>query len=238
MESIEMKGKTVEIAVDAAIEQLGVGRDNVDIEVLDEGHSGLFGIGGSPASVRVTVKSDQTEVPDEIDTTTEIDAINTADEGAGPKDVLEKMLDLMNIDGAVKQTEDDEDIYLDIDSPDAAVLIGRRGKCLNSLQFIMNRMVRRQDRNDKRLVVDIEGYRERRRKSLTEMAEHTAEKVCDSGREVRLQPLDPQDRRTVHIALREYPGVDTYSVGEGSYRSVVVCPEGASRTREHRSRDH
>lgn len=238
MDSIETQGKTVEQAVKTALDELGVSEENADVEVLDEGHGGLFGIGGSPASVRVTVKTEETvdDGPDEDDDGgPDEDETDRPERGptGGPEEVLGTLLDLMDIEATINVDETDEDIYLSIDSEDAAVLIGRRGKCLNSLQFILNRIVSRGERHDKRIIVDVEGYRERRRESLTAMAERSAEKAVRSGREVQLQPLDPQDRRTVHIALREYPGVDTHSVGEGLYRTVIVTPEGGGRSRGH-----
>ncbi|MCD6288787.1 MAG: protein jag [Candidatus Hydrogenedentes bacterium] len=242
MESIETQGKTVEAAVESALDALGVGRDDVDIEVLDEGHGGLFGLGGSPAAVRVTVRRDTVRADQQTVTENDTENVEVEDNGecdaeddyAGdePEDVLATLLDLMNIEGTIERTDHDDDVLLEIDSDDAALLIGRRGKCLNSLQFMVNRIVRRQEGFKRRVIVDVEGYRERRRESLTEMAERMAAKSCQSGKEVHLQPLDPQDRRTIHIALRDYPGVDTYSVGEGSYRAVVISPDKVRRQDE------
>lgn len=234
MDCIETQGKTVDQAVEAALNELGVGKEDVDIEVLDEGSGGLFGIGGSPATVRVTVAREETPVSVSDEETD--DAGPDTVSGVGEVvEALETILDLMNVDAAIDIEESDEDIVISIESDDAAVLIGRRGKCLNSLQFILNRIVSRERRHEKRVVVDVEGYRKRRRESLTDMAERMADKANRSGREVRLQPLDPRDRRTVHVALRDYPGVDTYSVGEGLYRSVIVSPEGESRPGGRRS---
>jgi len=216
MHSIESEGKTVEEAVESALEQLEVSREQVDVEVIEEPHGGLFGLGSSPACVRVTVKAGDD----------------------GPHAVLTTLLDLMGIEGTVTERSGDSEIYLKIESPDAALLIGRGGRCLNSLQFLVNRMLNRQGKLDKRVIVDVAGYRERRQQSLTAMAERLAEKAKRTGREVRLHPLDPQDRRAVHLALKDDPAVDTHSVGDGIYRTVVINPEGSNRRREPRSRDH
>ncbi len=216
MQSVETEGKTVEEAIDRALEQLGVTRDEVEVEIAAEPRGGLFGIGSQLARVRVTVR------------------------GAGEKaqEVVSELLDLMGVEATITQRDGDSEILLSIDSPDAALLIGQRGRCLNSLQFIVNRILNRRCRLNKRIVVDVAGYRTRRRESLTAMAKRQAEKAKRTRREVRLQPLDPQDRRDVHLALKDDPAVETHSVGEGVYRTVVISPQRAStRHRGPGSRD-
>jgi len=216
LQSVECEGRTVEEAVETACEQLGVTQDQVDIEVFAEPRSGLFGIGSASARVRVTVRSDEDL----------------------PTQVLGTLLDLMGIESEISRYEDDDEVFLSVESPDAALLIGRRGKCLNSLQFLVNRMISRKERLEKRIVVDVDGYRERRSDSLAAMAERQAEKARRTRREVRLQPLDPQDRRSVHMALRDDPAVETHSIGEGIYRTVVISPVKSGRRRGQGSRDN
>jgi len=215
-QSVESEAKSVEEAVELALRELEVERGQVDIEVLAEPRSGLFGLGSAHARVRVTVK----------------------EAGPDPFDIATDLIELMGIDASIEQHDDDEEVYLSIESQDAALLIGQRGRCLNSLQFMVNRIAGRWQRFNKRIVVDVAGYRDRRRDSLTAMAERQAEKAKRTRREVRLQPLDPQDRRAVHMALRDDPDVETYSVGEGLYRTLVISPEeGSGRSGGPRSRD-
>jgi len=215
-QSVESEAKSVEEAVELALQQLEVERGQVDVEVLAEPRSGLFGLGSAEARVRVTVK----EV------------------GADPFDIAADMIELMGIDASITRNDSDDEICLSIESQDAALLIGQHGRCLNSLQFMVNRIAGRRQRFNKRIVVDVAGYRDRRRDSLMAMAERQAEKAKRTRREVRLHPLDPQDRRAVHMALKDDPDVETYSVGEGLYRTLVISPqEGFGRSGGPRSRD-
>jgi len=215
-QSVESEAKTVEEAVELALQQLEVDREQVDVEILAEPRSGLFGLGSAQARVRVTVR----------------------ETGADPFDIVTDLIELMGIDASITRSDDDEEVYLSIESEDAALLIGQRGRCLNSLQFLVNRIAGRRQRFNKRIVVDVAGYRDRRRESLTATAERQAEKAKRTGREVRLQPLDPQDRRAVHLALKDDPDVETYSVGEGLYRTLVISPEeGSGRSGGPGSRD-
>lgn len=214
--SVEFEAKSVDEAVELALRELDVEREQVTVEVLAEPRSGLFGLGSAQARVRVTV----------------CEAV------ADPYDIAVDLIELMGIDASITQSDDDDEIYLSIESEDAALLIGQRGRCLNSLQFLVSRIAGRRQRFGKRIVVDVAGYRDRRRDSLTAMAERQAEKAKRAGREVRLQPLDPQDRRAVHMALKDDPDVETFSVGEGLYRTLVISPDQDSgRSGGPRSRD-
>lgn len=215
-QSVEFEAKSVDEAVELALQELDVEREQVTIEVLAEPRSGLFGLGSAQARVRVTV----------------IDA------SADPYDIAVDLVELIGVDASITKSDDDDEIYLSIESEDAALLIGQRGRCLNSLQFLVNRIAGRRQRLGKRVVVDVAGYRDRRRDSLEAMAGRQAEKAKRTGREVRLQPLDPQDRRAVHMALKDDPDVETFSVGEGVYRTLIISPdEDSGGSGGRRSRD-
>ena len=129
---------------------------------------------------------------------------------------------------------------LAVESPDSALLIGRKGRNLNALQYLINRMVpaeRGSGETAERLLVDIEGYYERRRQSLEEMANHLAQRAKETGKEVRVKPLNPQERRIVHLVLEDDPDVQTFSLGNAALRSVVISPAtGGQRPGDARPR--
>lgn len=205
MNEYEVTGRTVEEAVTKALTALGIKRENAFIEVKDEPSHGILGLLGSKEA-RVAVK--------------------TAKE---PKEYLtlfmQEVIDFMDVDGSVAVEEDHEKLAIDISGQDVGVLIGRRGKTLSDLQYILNVVIRRQFSGlNKMVVLDIENYRVRREKTLTQLAKSIARKVSQEGYEQALEPMSPQERRIIHIALQNYPEVRTYSDGEEPYRKVVVTP--------------
>jgi len=132
---------------------------------------------------------------------------------------------LMNIDGRVSVKEDEEKLEASIFGQDVGALIGRRGKTLSDFQYLLNVIIRRQyTLLNKMVVLDVENYRSRREKTLTQLAVNVARKVSREGYEQALEPMTPQERRIVHLALQDYPGVTTYSSGEEPYRKVVIAP--------------
>lgn len=208
MDSVEKEARTVEEAVQLALDELGLTEEEVEVEILSEPNKGFLGVVGSrPAKVRVTSDSSSLR----------------------PRSVLSKMLSLMNVEATVEEEEIPEGIKLDVKSGDSAILIGRKGKNLSAIQYLMNRMYNHGRLKRCRIVVDIEAYLERRQQSLEELAKRTAEKVKKSKNEVKLEVLNPQDRRSVHLALQNDPAVRTYSVGTGTYRNVVIAPSSQQR---------
>ena len=203
MDSIEKEARTVEEAVSLALAELGLTEEEVKVEVLSEPNRGFLGVVGSrPAKVRVTGDSSLLR----------------------PRSVLSKMLTLMNIEASVEEKEMPDGIKLEVKSADSAILIGRKGKNLSAIQYLINRMYNHSRFKRRRIIVDVEAYLERRRENLEDLARRTAEKVKKSNRELKLDVMNPQDRRSVHLALQNDPAVRTYSVGTGTYRNVIVAP--------------
>lgn len=224
---VECTGKTVDEAVEHGLTELGLERHQVTIEVVSEGKSGLFGIGGEPARVRV--------VPLAPESGQDAHAGGAPESGEGDdvgfaKETLEAMLRLMSIDAAVEarapETPGDglglSKAVFDVTGEDLGVLIGRRGSTLASLQYVMNVIVSRKFRGNAPFAVDVEGYRRRREESLQALAARMAERVRETGRSVTLEPMPPNERRIVHLALAEDPTVVTSSVGEGESRKVAI----------------
>ncbi len=198
---VEQEGRTVEEAVDLALERMGAERDQVKITVLSEGTKGLFGLGSKPCKVRISIKEDNS---------------------SSPEGILRAILSEMGIDCGIKSTSSDGNIHLTVNTPNPGLLIGRRGMTLNSIQYLVNCMANRASLVKRRIVIDTEQYRERREESLASLARRLASKVKVTGHEVVVEPMNPQDRRIIHMTLQDDPEVATFSRGEGSMRSVVI----------------
>lgn len=198
---VEQEGKTVEEAVELALQKLGTSRDNVKVTVLSEGAKGLFGIGSKPCKVRVSLKEDISSTP------------------AG---ILKTILKEMGIESEVENRIADGNIYLTIRTQNPGILIGRRGATLNSVQYLVNCIVNRSSLVKRRIIIDAEQYRERRTEILTNLAYRLASKVKMTGQEVVVEPMNPQDRRIIHMALQNDSQIATFSRGEGSFRRVVI----------------
>lgn len=202
---IEISDKTVESAVEKGLEALGIKRDNAEIEVLNQPGSGLLGLwGNKPAKVCVSAKMS----PEEY-------LINMV------KTIAEEIDNNCNVKINVR----DDDYYVYIQGKHMGILIGKKGQTLNSFQYLLNVMLRRQFIHFKgKVIVDIENYRERRKMNLEKLALETAERVVKMKREVELEPMSSYERREVHLALKGDTRVTSYSKGEEPQRKVVISP--------------
>lgn len=242
MAGVEASGKTVEEAIDNALDELGAERDEVDIEVLAEPKKGrLLGVGAQEARVRVKLQGeefDDDEEGDEDDDepgsenklVVDADGEPIEDEAEFAATMLDQMLALMGIeaDVSIRDAETPGDglgmakAVLEVEGDDLGVLIGRRGDTLTSLQYLLNLMVSRQLGDGNYFTVDIEGYRRRRERQLKTLAQRTAETVKRTKRPVTLEPMPPNERRIIHLTLSEDRYVQTDSVGEGEERKVSI----------------
>ena len=205
MNECEATGKTLDEAIEKAIASLGIKKDNAVIEIIEEPNQGLLGFLSSK-SARVLVKAEKTPAQ-------------------YAKTYFEDLLNYMNIKGEVIVNEDDEKLKLEVYGDDVGSLIGRRGKTLSDIQYLISVIVRRQfSELRKMIVLDVENYRERREKTLEQLAKSVARTVKEEGKERALEPMTPQERRIIHLALQDYPGVTTASSGEEPYRKVVIVP--------------
>jgi len=230
--SVDASGKTVEEAIEKALAELGLERTQVEVEVVKEGRSGILGIGGEEARVIVTPKGEAAAVEG-------VESVEGVGHDEGDEgdielavEVLEKLLSLMEVDATVRvrQPETPGDgaaivkAVLDISGDDLGVLIGRRGDTLASLQYLVNLVVGRKLKAKAGFGVDVAGYRRRREESLKSLALHMAERVRDTGHLMTLEPMPPNERRIVHLALAQDASVITESIGEGENRKVVIRP--------------
>lgn len=207
MRQVEAEGKTLEEALDKALKELGVSREQVKVEVLFEKKGFLGFLGTKTVRVRVT---------------------SVAGERALEKAriVLSDILERMEVRGEVNAARRDQRILLEIWSPEGGLLIGRGGRTLEALQYLVNRILNSQPGQGEKVVVDVEGYRRRREERLRVLASRMAARVKAMGEAITLAPLSPHDRRIIHLALQEDRGVKTVSEGEGFYRRVIISPSG------------
>lgn len=234
--SVEGRGKTVDDAILDALTKLGASREAVDIDVLSEGSRGVWGIGAEDARVRATLKSARTATPAPaparpVEVAVEV-APGTSEAEIG-RQVLASLLGKMGFQANVVAHEAAPEpgeegpppIILDIQGDDLGLLIGRRGETLRDLQFITRLIVSRKVGHWPNLVVDVEQYRQHREEALTRLARRMADKVRLTRQPVPLEPMPPNERRIIHLTLRDSPYVYTESTGEGDERKVVILPK-------------
>lgn len=254
MRTIETTGKTPEEAIEAALDSLGAGRDEVEIDVVSEGRGGLLGIGSEPAVVRVTLLENTEEAAEEDEAEDEAqpdvlagftpfsdefdedyddyDDLEEEEETSEVVrvgyDVLSTLLDKMGVSADVylrePYTGDDEGPVFEIEGDDSGLLIGARGETLRALQFIVSFLVSRRMGERTNLMVDVEGYQQRRYDSVANLARRVAQRVAQRGRSIPLEPMPPNERRQVHMALADRDDVVTESDGYGDRRKVVIHP--------------
>jgi spoIIIJ-associated protein len=243
-EGAEFSGKTVEEAVAAAEEHFGVEKEALTIEVLSQGSRGVFGLGAENARIRARVDHAPVVEAEDQFVAGEDEDIVEDEEGEAPppspreaaelaeeaRQVLSKLLATMGFDAEVGIRSTETPIMLAITGNNLGVLIGRRGDNLAALQFMLNLLLSKNRRQWPRIVIDIENYRARREDSLRTLADRLAYRVRRNGRPFTLEAMPASDRRVIHLALRDRPDVETYSIGEGPARRVVIAPKQRVRT--------
>lgn len=233
---IEKKASTSEEAIRLALEELQMDRDDVSIEVLDVGKKGFFGIGASPARIRVTfeVKEDKKKAPapaaEEKTPAAPVEAAPAvfadSDPAQAAKAFIDGLLEKMGIQGEAFPTMGEENTLLvDIRGEDMGAVIGRRGDTLDAIQYLTSLSINRGREEHIRVTLDTEGYRAKREESLNRLARKMAGKVLKYHKNMTLEPMNPYERRIIHAALQDYNGVTTYSTGTEPNRRVVVALE-------------
>jgi spoIIIJ-associated protein len=235
--TLEVIGPSVEDAIENGLDQLGLPRDAVNIEVLDQGQSGFLGIGNRQVRVRLTLINHEAEekaapvqekvVQTEYEDPEDLDELEIAKRKA--KEVVEHLLDSMRIQASVAarilEPEDDRDhpmVLIEVTGKDLSILIGRRAETLNSLQYITSLVLNQQVGHWIPLMIDVQGYRFRRERQLRQLARRLADQVIQTGRKQVLEPMPANERRLIHLELRYHPFVTTESVGEEPNRRTTI----------------
>jgi spoIIIJ-associated protein len=312
MNYVETEGSSIDEAIDRALQELGVTRDKVDIEIISNSTRGLFGLGGRRAKVRATFRRaitldvesppaaerprptapaparvSATDTPVRTDgkrgAGRSVPASTAMGDGAPPAaprpvlqdarkparpqaerneqhpqraasapaqasdgppvdaavlahaaTILQDLVGRMGLETRVEVVRDERASALAIHGDESGVLIGRRGQTLDALEYIVNRIVAREDEHGARIVVDSQNYRARRRQSLEDLAHRLAERARRRGKTVTLNPMSPRDRRIVHLALQNEHSLVTRSAGKGYVRKLLIIPEGERGDRRPR----
>jgi spoIIIJ-associated protein len=200
--SVEKTAKTVEDAINIALSELNASEEDVDIEIIDKGVKGIFGlIGSKQARVRVTIKE------------------SMADKA---KEFLMEVFQKMDVDADVLTQEDKESVTIKITGDNIGILIGRRGETLDSLQYLTSLVVNKNKQNYKRVIIDIENYRQKRKETLIKLANKLAERVVKYKKSITLEPMNPYERRIIHSSLQNHKYVETHSIGDEPNRKVMI----------------
>ncbi len=253
--TLEVIAPTIEEAIETGLADLNLSIDDVDIEMIDEGSKGLFGLGGRQARIKISIKNANTPIrarkaektvreskpareskpvvivvepktekvsqPIGEDTT-----LKTARETVS--ELLEQMKIHAQVTSTFMETTDDKGqigVLVEVTGEDLSVLIGRKSETLNALQYITNLIVGKRLEKWIPLVIDVEGYRGRRERQLTQLALKMAEQAVTTGRRQVLEPMPANERRIVHLALRDHPAVITESTGEEPFRKLTILPK-------------
>ena len=210
MRSIEIEARTVDEAVSIACKELGVSLAQVNFEVVQEPTRGLLGImGGKPAKVLVTAKETKA----------------FGEHAQKAQQLLKGMLDRMNIPAQVEVEETDESILLNIQSSySGGLLIGYRGKTINSIQYLLNQMMGKDKTNTRNIEVEFQDYRKRRQQLITRLTKEAVKRVKESCAPFHMESMGALDRKFVHLLLRDDSEVTATSIGDGPDRHIVITP--------------
>ena len=238
MGSQQFQGKTVEEATKIALEDLNANLEEVKIEVVSPGKSGILGLGGEPAIINVSYddkskpkKATKSKLKakdskkSEKNMARELDDIDEETEKLAI-DIVNYLLSSLKVDVKTffrdKDDFDTKSLYFEIEGDDSGLIIGRKGETLRSFEFLISFIIKRQLDKRVRVILDVEGYQERRRSNLVSIAESNAKKVIKYGKPIKMDPMSPFDRRIIHLALEKDKKVITESQGSGSRRQVVI----------------
>lgn len=215
-QSVEATGKSVEKALEKALEMMNAKIEDVEIEIIDAGQKGVLSIFGSrEAKVRVTRKKSGRDIEGIVD------------------EVIKTIMNCLDVSYRIFTEEQEDSIYINVETAGVdGLLIGRKGDTLNSLQHLIGRIVSKRMGGYQRLTLDVGGYLKNRYEILRQKALKAADKAKKMGREVALEPMKASERRIVHLTLANVDGVTTYTVGNGDLRKVYVSPVGSESGRQ------
>lgn len=249
--NLEIIAPTVEEAIAKGLSDLGLTDDQVDVEVLDAGSKGLFGIGTRQARVRLTIRTVsaapavpiQTETEEELEAEEVVEvkdvqprAVSKLEDDqnalqiatATVEELLEKMSVIADVSAEYREPDDEQSkraLWIEITGNDLSILIGPRAETLNALQHVTSLIVARELGHSVPMVVDVENYRKRRVQQLRQLARRMADQALKTGRRQVLEPMPANERRVIHIELKKNPEVISESIGEEPYRKVTIQPK-------------
>ena len=227
IKTLEKTGRTEEDAINAALKELGLDRDDVSVEIIERAKSGFLGIGASPAVVKVSYEvADEPVIEEVVETPVEFVPVDECDDYAAIRRFLTGLLDRMGVKADIEISPRANDgINVSLSGNGMGAIIGRRGETLDAIQHLTNYVVNRGSEKHLHISVDAECYRSKREESLSRLAEKMAEKAIKYKRSMALEPMNSYERHVIHAALQDYEGVSTSSIGTEPNRRVVVAYE-------------
>lgn len=205
MKKMIYKAESVNEAIKKGLDDLDIDRSQAEINIVEQGNKGFLGlIGKKQAEIEIIIEDDPIKKG---------------------KEFLEEVFNKTNIDvdiNIIEDKTDEEQVVYDLHSPDLGIVIGRRGETLDALQYITSLVVNKNTDEYYRIILDAEGYRERRKKTLERLARKLAQKAVNKERKVVLEPMPPHERRIIHITLKKDSRVKSYSEGEEPFRKVMI----------------
>lgn len=240
METYEFEGKTAEEAIEKASRELKIPVEELDVHIIEPGSAGIFGLVGTKKTrVRVNVTREDEDIESEnadngekeYDTDNNFDDENSGDTTADgdvekyldpAKNTLERILALIPVAASVTAEISHGKIMMNIEGDASGILIGRKGKTLDALEYLVNRIMNSTSEKKIKIIIDSENYRQRHIESLTQLAVKIGEKVKKQKKSLSTAPLNPHDRRIIHLALKNDEKLDTRSRGEGLMKKVVI----------------
>jgi spoIIIJ-associated protein len=230
METYEFEGKTTEEAIQNAARELNLPVEELSVDVIEPGSAGIFGlVGGRKAKIKVTLKT-----PSELEEEGEEEEQEPGERREEPQEndvnfakrTLEEILALIPVEATVAASRGEGRITLKVQGDRSGLLIGRKGKTLDALQFLVNKIVSKALDKKIDVVIDSENYRRRREDSLTQLALKMGDKAKRIKKPVTTNSMNPHDRRLIHLALKDDEHLETRSRGEGLMKRVVIIPKG------------
>lgn len=235
MEWVEFTGKTVDVALDMALDYFGTSSDCVEYEVIEKETNGLLGLFSKPAKIRVRLKADaevlekpaktETVSTQEVTEKTSVVYVDANEMVKTAENFLKEVCNKMGVEAGFEITCDTEDsrININIVGKDMGILIGKRGQTLDALQYLTSLVVNKESETYFKVKLDTENYRARRKETLENLARNLSSKVKKTKKSVELEPMNPYERRIIHSALQYDKFVETYSEGEEPNRKVVIA---------------
>jgi spoIIIJ-associated protein len=229
--SLELTAPTPEEAIEKGLSELGLRENEVEIEILEQGSRGLFGLGSKLARVRITTKLTEPKSEEKIPHAESLPISKEQDhELQVARVVVETLLEKMKVQARVAtsyiaskdEQRPDPVLFVEVLGDDLSILIGRRSETLSAIQHISSLIIGRELNKHIPVMIDVQGYRSRREQQLRQLAQRMAEQAVSTGRRQVLEPMPASERRVIHLALREHGEVVTESIGEEPYRKVTI----------------
>ena len=238
----EKSAKSINEAIELALEELNASREDVDIEVIEEGSKGFLGLGAKDAVVKVTLKN-QSAAPKKSEKATaplkteQVQTDNTSVENVA-KSFLENLFAAMKLEVAISVSLEGDMMTVNLEGDNMGIVIGKRGDTLDSVQYLTSLVVNKNSEDYIKVTIDTENYREKREEALVALSKRLADKVTRTGKKFTLEPMNPYERRIIHSNLQDFESVTTFSVGTEPYRKVVIAPKNPKPRYEKHDRGY